>query len=647
MRLLNVDSLELEMFEDGPKAAYAILSHTWGEEEVSFQEMMQDCRESVQNKKGFAKIVGCCDKARSEGYQHVWIDTCCIDKSSSAELSEAINSMFKWYRSAEVCYAYLSDVVVEGTCDGGPSLEDALERSRWFTRGWTLQELLAPLEVIFFNSQWEEIGTRDTLRDEISEITGIPVAVLQMDQVDWDRPRNRGSVIGEYSVAQRMSWAANRHTTRIEDEAYCLMGLFDVNMPLLYGEGRKAFKRLQLEIMKDSYDPSLLAWGSSDSFGVIEGVLAQSPSMFEDCGDIDWKKSRTFTGVAAKQPSLGNPNLCHDIIGSSLRMKAAVTPPAPAGRLRLLHYTAFETFMNVVSFRAKALAASSDVERVDRPYEHDGSLDLAYLSKEADDPSYNSYTALKRSFHVFDYGFLVQHKSRDVVLVMLDGCMKKGKYMIGITLCTDSTGLLKRVHWPSRFVSYMPEYTYNTSTYGSTVPLPWKFHTLNLALSGTEVLQQPPLPRWAKCLVRVLPGLTATHTATGASVLPAELAGDVPYRLSHTIPETVYHAADCWYTDRWGQATDRASFGLRPCFSLQASRKTGIRRAMAFEHVADASLSFLVIFTLVQPARKATKVTGEATGKANAINTGDAELHWLQVGIHRGEQAIEGSRPSA
>ncbi|KAF8857863.1 HET-domain-containing protein, partial [Acephala macrosclerotiorum] len=245
MRLLNVKTLKFEEFigevGDGIPP-YAILSHTWGSEEVTYNDHTS---QRSQTKEGHKKIRRCCQVAESEGFQYVWIDTCCIDKSSSAELSEAINSMFQWYRDAGICYAYLSDV----DSSGDPSKKaSSFAQSRWFTRGWTLQELLAPAELVFLASDWVEIGTKRSLCDAVSDITRISKKVLE--ECRWS----------EYSVAQKMSWAAGRNTTRLEDEAYCLMGLFDVNMPLLYGEGRKAFSRLQQEILKQSDDPSIFAW---------------------------------------------------------------------------------------------------------------------------------------------------------------------------------------------------------------------------------------------------------------------------------------------------------------------------------------------------------------------------------------------------
>lgn len=173
-------------------------------------------------------------------------DRCCINKNSSAELSEAINSMFSWYKNAQVCYAYLSDV---GIVTSLQQKQTDIKKSRWFTRGWTLQELLAPSSVVFFSNDWQSLGTKAELSDLLSDITDIDVDIL------------RGLDLGFASVAQKMSWASARHTTRVEDVAYCLLGIFNVNMPLLYGEGNKAFHRLQEEILKGSNDLSLFAWG--------------------------------------------------------------------------------------------------------------------------------------------------------------------------------------------------------------------------------------------------------------------------------------------------------------------------------------------------------------------------------------------------
>lgn len=239
MRLLDSGLLQLREFVEDDVPRYVILSHTWGQEEVTFRDI-QDLKKA-RTKKGFQKIEQCCNKAQSDGFQWVWIDTCCIDKSSSAELSEVINSMYKWYRNSEICYAYLEDVGWKNTYLPGDATFPSylLKKSRWFKRGWTLQELIAPSIVEFYTSEWHEIGTKFSLLETISERTRINRKVLE-----------NSYLLDNFNVASRMSWAADRETTRIEDEAYCLMGLFGVNMPLLYGEGRRAFHRLQAEIMK-------------------------------------------------------------------------------------------------------------------------------------------------------------------------------------------------------------------------------------------------------------------------------------------------------------------------------------------------------------------------------------------------------------
>ncbi|KAI0401979.1 heterokaryon incompatibility protein-domain-containing protein [Xylaria palmicola] len=277
MRLINVKTLELEeFFYKYPP--YAILSHTWGPEEVTFQEYLlatgpDTKRHSrIKQKEGFPKIVGACKRAQANGLQYLWCDTNCIDKTSSAELSEAINSMYAWYRDSEICYAYLADV----EAGRGPVGPGSFKESRWFTRGWTLQELLAPKSVIFFDKRWKVLGHRENLANVISQVTLIHIAALE--------DRNK---VFEYSVAQRMSWAANRVTTREEDIAYCLLGIFDINMPLLYGEGMKAYQRLQREIIKVSDDQSILAWQiPQDSPSPWMGALAPSTKVFQNCGSI-------------------------------------------------------------------------------------------------------------------------------------------------------------------------------------------------------------------------------------------------------------------------------------------------------------------------------------------------------------------------
>jgi hypothetical protein len=222
---------------------YAILSHTWGEQEVVFDNL-NDIENTddinAQSKEGYRKIRFCAQQAKLDGLDYFWVDTCCIDKANNKELSKAINSMFRWYRNAKRCYVFLSDVendTLEG--DG----ESVFKQSRWFDRGWTLQELLAPQSVEFFSKNGARLGDKESLKHAIHEVTGIPFKALL------------GSDMSEFDVVERFSWAANRQTTEEEDGAYCLFGIFDIHLPLIYGEGKeKALKRLKKEIEVASED---------------------------------------------------------------------------------------------------------------------------------------------------------------------------------------------------------------------------------------------------------------------------------------------------------------------------------------------------------------------------------------------------------
>ena len=304
MRLLNTSTLDFHDFFDSNIPEYAILSHRWGAEEASLQDFErhlhqkeqgspppgQTAEDPFEGHEGFAKIKNCCALALKDDFQWVWIDTCCIDKKSSAELTEAINSMYAWYEDAAVCYAYLVDVEWQGNLN---TTMPQIKASSWFTRGWTLQELLAPREVQFHDKHWTYIGVRDEMADHISAITGIEARYLKpapkrqpaqnqcMKALDCagHAPYVKWTATGRWepSVATRMSWASRRETSRTEDMAYCLLGIFHVNMPLLYGEGMKAFTRLQYEIIKQSNDDSIFAWTADQEF---TGILAKWPSHF-------------------------------------------------------------------------------------------------------------------------------------------------------------------------------------------------------------------------------------------------------------------------------------------------------------------------------------------------------------------------------
>ena len=294
MRLLNTTTLKIYEFTGKKIPKYAILSHRWEAHESSFQDARD--RENLDST-GWKKIQRFCAFAKKWDWEYAWADTCCIDKTSSSELSESINSMYTYYRNAEECYAYLNDV----PANLAPEAKiDALRRSKWFTRGWTLQELLAPLELYFLDRNWKIIGSKKTLGDVLSKITGI-------ENVATVDPSTN-------SVAIRMSWASKRECTREEDNAYCLMGIFSINMPLLYGEGENAFKRLQLEILKTSDDESLFAWWSPlTDFKLQTGLLATSPHDFRSSADIS-----PYPFYADRAP--------YDMTNKGLQIEASLIP---------------------------------------------------------------------------------------------------------------------------------------------------------------------------------------------------------------------------------------------------------------------------------------------------------------------------------
>ncbi|KAK4079789.1 hypothetical protein Trihar35433_894 [Trichoderma harzianum] len=300
MRLINVKTFKLEEFLDYRAPPYAILSHTWGDdyEELSFR----DVEDGNINKPGIGsvKFRGCCRQAAEDRLGYAWIDTCCIDKTNLVELSEAINSMFRWYQRASICYAFLSDVPSD---DNFRQKGSKFQRSRWFQRGWTLQELLAPKTMRFYGAiptsdtysrqavvdtnlvqEWRLLGNKGNMSTAIASITGIPRHYLLGI-----------AALHTASVAQRMSWAAHRDTKRKEDLAYCLLGIFNITMPMIYGEGgEQAFFRLQEQIMKVTGDDSILAWGLETNDSSVNNtnntttgrVVAKGPTDFAHSGNI-------------------------------------------------------------------------------------------------------------------------------------------------------------------------------------------------------------------------------------------------------------------------------------------------------------------------------------------------------------------------
>lgn len=279
MRLLHFDPsqrLVLTDFRGKAIPPYAILSHRWGDSEVSFEDLVS---ETYKDKDGYLKLEFCAKQAAQDKLQYFWIDTCCIDKWNLRELSRSINSMFRWYENATRCYVFLSDV-------SAPTMTDLRQRSdweapfrasQWFTRGWTLQELIAPVSVEFFSCEGQRLGDKMTLDKLVYEITGIPLAVL------------RNCPLNHFTRSERMSWAITRITTEEEDNVYCLLGMLGVSLPVSYGEGReKALRRLQVEVeaLEDTEEetsaakvaesaPSIIPYSRNDRFVGRESQLAE------------------------------------------------------------------------------------------------------------------------------------------------------------------------------------------------------------------------------------------------------------------------------------------------------------------------------------------------------------------------------------
>jgi hypothetical protein len=241
MRLINRTTLQLEEFNGETIPPYAILSHIWSTDEVTFRDMGNPI---CKSKAGFQKIELVAKQAMMEGLDYFWTDSCCINTTSSSELTEAIYSRFQWLADCVVCFVYLDDVS-QGS--SSQNQQRQFRASRWFTSGSTLQELLAPASIKFFTSDWHLIGDKKTMERLIHEITGIPISALQ------------GASLSDFSVDERLSWAKTRKNLRSEDRAYSMLGLFDVSLPFLYGErGEKAMKRLMraIEANLDLPDPS-------------------------------------------------------------------------------------------------------------------------------------------------------------------------------------------------------------------------------------------------------------------------------------------------------------------------------------------------------------------------------------------------------
>ena len=248
MRLLTYDDndqviLTEDLLNEDAIPPYAILSHTWGDEEVTFHDIANG---TGKEKVGNEKIRFCMQQAARDGLRHSWVDTCCINKTDSTELQHAINSMFRWYKEAAICYVFLTDVSTAKRRSNSESFrfswEPAFRSSRWFTRGWTLQELLAPRKLQFFSREEKPLGSINDLIDVVQDVTNLPTTAL------------RGASLDKFQIEERLAWTKDRTTMRQEDKVYSLLGLFGIFMPLIYGEGElNAFRRLRKEIQERRY----------------------------------------------------------------------------------------------------------------------------------------------------------------------------------------------------------------------------------------------------------------------------------------------------------------------------------------------------------------------------------------------------------
>ncbi|KAG0645438.1 Vegetative incompatibility HET-E-1 [Hyphodiscus hymeniophilus] len=308
MRLINTKTMRLEDFSVRKVPEYAILSHTWTEEEVTFHEITgQD--DAFIRKAGFAKILKTCVLARANNIKYAWVDTCCIDKTSSAELTEAINSMFRWYRNASICYAYLSDLPHR------KNVRKSVDQVNETDSTISYDELRV---VEFYDENWTFRGTKADFAENIHRFTHIDQLVLQ-----------GGGQLTKLSIAERMTWASRRKTTRIEDTAYCLLGIFDINMPLLYGEGEKAFTRLQEEIIKNNSDLSIFGWSPEQSSAAagplgprkqtvisVDWHVGFSDGCEVDCGHGDNNEAAFYSVLAPSPDEFVTPS-DWDILGST------------------------------------------------------------------------------------------------------------------------------------------------------------------------------------------------------------------------------------------------------------------------------------------------------------------------------------------
>jgi hypothetical protein len=275
MRLLHLNALGRPVLTDfcgKTIPSYAILSHRWSDSEILIEDISNETYE--EKEEGYRKLRFCANQAAQDNLQYFWIDTCCIDLWNHNERSKAINSMFQWYENSARCYVFLSDVSI-------PTMTEPIQcsdwdtlfrRSEWFTRGWTLQELIAPFSVEFFSRQGHPIGDKASLNQLIHEITSIPIAALGNCPLD------------QFTTSERRRWSENRKTKEEEDIVYCLLGILGISIPTTYGEGKEnARSRLQAGLEEASNAPSIIPFSRNLRFVGREAHLAKiEAKLFSD-----------------------------------------------------------------------------------------------------------------------------------------------------------------------------------------------------------------------------------------------------------------------------------------------------------------------------------------------------------------------------
>ncbi|KAI0468712.1 hypothetical protein F4859DRAFT_200300 [Xylaria cf. heliscus] len=390
MRLLNTATFELENRPQGAihPEAYAILSHRWlGDQEIKFQELGNYTTELRSGTRPLSlpqvdKIRGACDVARSKGLKWLWMDTCCIDKTDTREYAEAINSMFGWYRNARVCITYLSDVKIRGSNPTtGPEIFKSVNgnpASQWFSRGWTLQELLAPPELEFYDMDWNYMGTKRQLAGALAEVTGIDA-----------RYHTGERLLGEACIAVKMSWMSRRQTTYPEDMAYSMIGIFNINMPFVYGEsGPRAFRRLQEILLGSPFmDESLFAWKMPDPDAGKKcevvmadwesgewGLLAGAPEWFKESHDLQVTGNRAsqvrnfrmtpkgIEGPIRRKVHKGGDIIATETVSAIFWLSIVGLPIGAIGFLALRHMLN-EKAKEIYAFRLNCFRLGADGQR--------------------------------------------------------------------------------------------------------------------------------------------------------------------------------------------------------------------------------------------------------------------------------------------